>query len=186
MVVFSVFLKNNLQTQFSLLFSAVAVYRQVMTILRKVLILCNYRLYVNWHIFALSAVAIRISTAFQSKYFFCLYVWNENIFCYNTISLLEWTQLEIRFEESNMSVSFSLAKREGLKEKTKKEKSSSASLSRSELFFVSLSSLCIRLKEDWKAVSNPSSVWMVILLHLKVIGYEVFSLHFFFMTAKNP
>lgn len=37
-----------------------------------------------------------------------------------------------------MSVSFSLAKHEGLKEKTKKAKSSTAFLSRAELFFVSL------------------------------------------------
>lgn len=47
MMVFSVFLKTNFQAQFSLLLSAVAVYKQEITILRKVLTLCNYRLYVN-------------------------------------------------------------------------------------------------------------------------------------------
>lgn len=52
--------------------------------------------------------------------------------------LLDGTQLEISFQESNMSVSFSLPKHGSLKEKTKKAKSSAASLSRPELFFVSL------------------------------------------------
>lgn len=40
-------LKKNLQTQFSLLLSAAAVCKQIMTILRKVLKLCNCTLYVN-------------------------------------------------------------------------------------------------------------------------------------------
>lgn len=58
-------LDDGFQTEFSLLLSAVAVYKQEITVLRKVLTLCNYRLYVNWHICALSTVAIRVLYSFS-------------------------------------------------------------------------------------------------------------------------